>query len=123
MFFQNSEFFSNTSFDKTRIKSISEKTVLHKEFKVKQIVPMVQIEGLLYLTDKRVYFQPCHSIYSKPVLNYKVKEISELFIRRYKLLNIGLEILTTKHKSLYIIFQNTDERDAFYTALRKMVSD
>jgi len=46
-----------------------------------------------------------------------------LFIRRYKLLNIGLEILTTKHKSLYIIFQNTDERDAFYTALRKMVSD
>ena len=35
MFFQNSEFFSNTSFDKTRIKSLSEKTLLHKEFKVK----------------------------------------------------------------------------------------
>ncbi|CDW73591.1 protein fan [Stylonychia lemnae] len=96
MFFQNSEFFSNSSFDKTRIKSISEKTVLHKEFKVKQVIPMVQIEGLLYLTDKRIYFQPCHSIY---------------------------KILTNKNKSLYVIFSNVEERDVFYQALRKMVSD
>ncbi len=41
MFFMNSDFFSNMVFDKTRIKSLSEKTVLHKEFKVKQILPLV----------------------------------------------------------------------------------
>jgi len=35
MFFSNSEFYSNVHFDKTRIKSLNEKTLLHREFKVK----------------------------------------------------------------------------------------
>jgi hypothetical protein len=55
---------------------------------------MVQVEGLLYLTNKRVYFQPKNSgIYGSgsSVVNFKLKEITELFKRRYKLLNIALE--------------------------------
>lgn len=115
MFFFNQEFFSNMSFDKTRIKSLSEKTLIQKEFRVKQIIPMVQVEGLLYLTNKRVYFQPFHSIYKKPVINFKIKDINELFKRRYKLMNIGLEFLTKKHKkNLYVAFSNTEDRDNFY---------
>lgn len=75
MFFLNPEFFSNSSFDKTRIKSLNEKATFPKEFRVKQILPLVQVEGLLYLTNKRLYFQPCHSIYTKPVIHFKLKEI------------------------------------------------
>jgi factor associated with neutral sphingomyelinase activation len=122
MFFLNQDFYSNTVFDKTRIKSLSEKTVLHKEFKVKQVIPLVQMEGILYLTNKRVYFQPYHQIQSKPVMNYKIKDIRELFVRRYKLLNIGLELMTAKGKSLYVIFLTTEERDQFYQELRRLVS-
>eukprot|EP00347_Sterkiella_histriomuscorum_P003989 403362173 len=123
LFFQNSEFFSNNTFDKTRIKSISEKTVLHKDYKVKQVIPMVQIDGMLYLTNKRIYFQPCNSIYSKPVVNFKIKNITELFVRRYKLLNIGMEFVTNKRESLYVTFPSKEERDQFYDALRKLVND
>jgi hypothetical protein len=35
MFFMNPEFFSNNSFDKTRIKSLSEKALIAKEFRVR----------------------------------------------------------------------------------------
>jgi hypothetical protein len=83
------------TFDKTRIKSLSEKSQLSgREFRVKQIIPMVQVEGILYLTNKRVYFQPVHTgIYgsANTVVNFKLKEITQLFKRRYKLMNIGLE--------------------------------
>jgi len=123
MFFLKADFYSNSVFDKTRIKSLSEKTVLHKEFKVKQVMPLVHMDGILYLTNKRVYFQPYHQIQSKPVVNYKVKDVAELFVRRYKLLNIGLELMTAKGKSLYVIFLNTEERDQFYQELRKLVPD
>ena len=123
MFFFNSDFFSNTSFDKTRIKSLNEKSVLSKEFRVKQIIPMVQVDGLLYVTNKRLYFQPFHSIYKKPVINFKLKEITELFKRRYKLMNIGLELITKKQKNIYLAFANRDERDTFYAAIKQHVDD
>ena len=84
---------------------------------------MVQLDGLLYLTNKRIYFQPFHSIYKKPVINFKLKDIIELFKRRYKLLNIGLELITKKNKNMYVTFQNTEDRDAFYEAVKLNVDD
>lgn len=45
------------NFDKTRIKSLNEKSQLSgREFRVKQIIPLIQVDGILYLTNKRVYF-------------------------------------------------------------------
>jgi hypothetical protein len=41
MFFVNSEFFTTKEFDKTRIKSLNEKAEFNKEFRVKQILPLV----------------------------------------------------------------------------------
>ena len=83
MFIYMHDFVTSHSFDKTRIKSLNEKSQLGgKEFRVKQILPMVQVEGLLYLTNKRVYFQPAHTgIYGSgnTVVNFKLKEIHELF--------------------------------------------
>lgn len=56
------------------------------------------------------------------MVNYKIKDIAELFVRRYKLLNIGLELTTARGKSLYVIFLTTEERDQFYRELRGLVS-
>lgn len=81
--------YSNMVFDKTRIKSLSETSLLqgslNKEFQVKQILPMIQIDGILFLTNKRIYFQAHHAIELNPVSNYKIKEVVGLYRRRYKL--------------------------------------
>lgn len=53
------------SFNLTKIKDLSEKGLFSHEFKVKRILPLVQIEGLLYVTNQRMYFQPYHNIYEE----------------------------------------------------------
>lgn len=79
---------------------------------------------MLFLTNKRLYFQPYHSIYKKPVINYKLKDVRELFKRRYKLMNIGLEFLldpSLKKTGLYLTFSTVFERDTFYDAMLSIV--
>ena len=44
-------------------------------------------------------------------------------MRRYKLLNIGLEFVTSKKESFYVTFSTKEERDLFYEVLRKLVRD
>lgn len=39
------------NFNLTKIKDLSEKSLFPREFKVKRILPLVQIEGLLYVTN------------------------------------------------------------------------
>jgi hypothetical protein len=128
MLLYSHDFVTSMNFDKTRIKSLSEKSQLQgREFRVKQIIPMVQVEGILYLTNKRVYFQPIHTgIYGSgnTVVNFKLKEINELFKRRYKLMNIGLEFrMKSEQRTMYIAFLNIQERDAFYEAMRQFVGE
>lgn len=81
----------------------------------------------MYLTNKRVYFQPMHTgIYGSgnTVVNFKLKEVSELFKRRYKLMNIGLEFrVGHSQKTMYVAFTTIEERDAFYDAMRAMVGE
>jgi hypothetical protein len=43
-------------FNKTRIRSLSEQVLFQKEFRVKQILPLVEIDGILYVTNARLYF-------------------------------------------------------------------
>jgi len=85
LFMADDSKFTKTVFDKTRIKDISEKPLISKELKVRQILPLIQIDGLFYLTDKRIYFQPLHSFYAKPLVSFKLKGITGLYKRRYKL--------------------------------------
>jgi factor associated with neutral sphingomyelinase activation len=91
-FMEDEERFGKVVFDKTRIKNISEKPLLSKELRVMQILPLVQIEGLVYLTDQRIYFQPLHSINTKPLMSTKICNIVGLFKRRYKLKQVPLVI-------------------------------
>lgn len=54
-------------------------------------------------------------------MNYKIKDVNELFKRRYKLMNIGLEF-SSKKKQLFITFLSSEDRDLFYNALHKKVT-
>ena len=57
------------------------------------------------------------------MVNFKVKDINQLFKRRYKLMNIGLEFKTKDDKRMYIAFQSIEERDLFYNGLSELVPE
>lgn len=109
-------------FDKTRIKNLSEKPLLAEEIKVKQILPLVSHEGLLYITNKRVYFQPYQTIQANPVNYYNIKSIRKIFKRRYMLMRKGLEFWT-EEESIYLAFRSSEERDLVYDKLMKYIED
>jgi hypothetical protein len=73
--------------------------MLPTEPRVKVVMPLVTIDGILYLTGERVYMQPIHPcVLGKAVLNLKIPNIKELFKRRYTLMDIGLEIIAISQK-------------------------
>ena len=89
------------------------------EFKVKYVMPLISIDGLVYLTDERIYMQPFHpQVLHKPVVNLRIDRLTEMFKRRYTLMDIGLELIACKsdgsRKTMFIVFVNTQERDAVY---------
>lgn len=65
------------------------------------------------------------------MINIKIKNIRELFKRRYTLMDLGIEIISSsvssadetksKRKTMYLIFKNTTERDFVYNTLHKLV--
>lgn len=72
-------------FNPTKMKSFGERVLFPgKDFKVKKILPMVEIEGVLFVTDSRLYFQPIHNFYDKVVFNYKIENYTEFLCRRFK---------------------------------------
>ena len=112
-------------FNKTRLKSLSEMACFQKEFKVKQILPMVEIDGLLYITNTRLYFQPYHNLYDKQVINFKIENFLEFFCRRFKLLEVGMQLKLNKRdqngqrreETLFLTFESQEERDAVYNKM------
>ena len=101
------------------MKTLSEKKLLKGDCKIKYVMPLVSIDGLIHLTDERIYMQPLHpQILGKAVIHIKLKNIKELFKRRYTLMDIGIEILSRsekdKKKTMYLVFANTYERDVVY---------
>ena len=66
-----------------------------KEIKIKYILPLVSLDGMLYITDERVYMQPIHPyVLGQSVINIKLSKVRELFKRRYTLMDVGLEIVS-----------------------------
>lgn len=109
-------------FDKTRIKNLSEKSLIAHQIRVKQILPLIHHEGLLYITNKRVYFQPYQALTANPVNSYAIKNIRKIFKRRYMLMRKGLEFWT-EDESIYLAFRSSEERDLVYDKLMLYIED
>lgn len=86
-------------------------------------MPLVSIDGLIFITDERIYMQPLHpQILGQSVINLKIRNIKELFKRRYTLMDIAIEIVAVspnpnkrgKKKTMYLVFNSTKERDIVY---------
>jgi factor associated with neutral sphingomyelinase activation len=108
-------------FDKTRIKNVSEKPLLAEPMRVKQILPLVSNEGLLYITDRRVYFQPYKTTQANPVFHYNIRSIKKIFKRRFMLMRKALEFWTEK-ESFYLAFRSHEDRDLVHDKLMEKVT-
>jgi hypothetical protein len=75
----------NFKFDYTRIKSINEKFLLKQEIFVKQLLPLVEVPGMLMVTDSRIYFQPLFTLNTKKSISIKYSGIMKLYKRRVRL--------------------------------------
>ncbi len=94
--FDSIEYLANLysfKFDYTRIKSINERFLIKKELFVKQILPLIEVPGLLMLTDARIYFQPIYALSSKKSFSYKYENTNKLFKRKIKLKNVNFNLI------------------------------
>jgi len=123
----NSSGQKHISFDLTKIKDLSEKSLFQREFKVKRILPLVEIQGLLYVTNQRIYFQPYHNIYEEQVVHFTIRKYTEFFKRRFKLMEVGLQLVLkqkdNKMRTAYIAFANDKDRNAVHDAIAKYLPD
>ncbi|KAL4472641.1 hypothetical protein ABPG74_018590 [Tetrahymena malaccensis] len=110
-------------FNMSQTESVSEKPLLNNQLICRQILPLNSIYGILYATNKNIYFQPIHNISTKPVKIIPIEYIFRLYKRRFELKNIGLEMMVSnKNKSYYFAFEDQNNRDLLYNALLRQVS-
>jgi GRAM domain. len=80
---------SKLKFDKSHLESITEKPILTRQMIARRIMPLVSIHGVIYITNKNVYFQPLHAVASKPVKTIHMEDITNIFRRRFELRHVS----------------------------------
>lgn len=76
--YQFAKHYIKGQFNKTMVKKHNEKCMIPggEAIKITYIIPLVSIDGLLYLTNERVYMQPSHpQLLGESVINIKLSKI------------------------------------------------
>eukprot|EP01017_Pseudomicrothorax_dubius_P044670 TRINITY_DN7572_c0_g3_i1.p1 TRINITY_DN7572_c0_g3~~TRINITY_DN7572_c0_g3_i1.p1 ORF type:complete len:822 (+),score=154.42 TRINITY_DN7572_c0_g3_i1:59-2524(+) len=110
----------NVRFNTSYLESVSEKLILKSQVFVRRILPMVNIYGILYVTNANVYFQTLHTVASKPIKRLAITDITELYRRRFEQKQIGIE-LTSAKKTYFFAFDAEEQREEVYQTLLKKV--
>ena len=130
--FNNNNIIYN-EFDYSTIESINEQIILNNELNCTIILPLVEVNCILVITNEKIYFQTILDIDTVEVKNkfcINIKNINELYKRFVKLSNNGLEIiasdidntvyndskLTLKNRYL-LYFENTKSRNLVYKSI------
>lgn len=108
-------------FDLTQLESISESCLLKKEMRVCKIMPLIEVPGVLMMTDERIYFQPIYIVNSNKSYSIKYSEFIHLFKRRIKHREIGIEVIAKGNNNLFIEFGCSGDRDLIYSMLSSLV--
>lgn len=108
-------------FNKTRIiYEQTERSLFQREFPVKQITPLSEAPGILFVTNERIYYQPHHSLSGKKVVQLTINQLTQFFKRRYKLADGGLE-LATEDEAYYFLFELEDDMNAVYFSVQGLL--
>lgn len=110
--------FYKFNFDYTILKSISELCLLKQELRVNKIIPLIEIPGIIMATDKRVYFQPIYVVNCKKSYSIKYTSVVNMYRRRVKLMEVGLEIIYAsskgEQKTILLEFENNKIRESIF---------
>ena len=113
-------------FDYGLFKKPNEKCLIKKELIVKQLIPLIEIPGMLMVTNERIYFQPVFEFYSKKITTIKFNRITKYYKRKVAEGNKGLEICSfskkSKEKNLFLVFENEYNRNMIYELIKNNVS-
>lgn len=105
------------------LESISEKPLIQKELFIRLIKPLIQTQGILYLTNQIVYFQPMYKVSAKPVKKIYMEKILQIYKRRYELREIGLELIVEgKKHTQYFAFNTQEEMEEVYKQIIGKIS-
>jgi factor associated with neutral sphingomyelinase activation len=105
-------------FDYGLLKKQNEKLLIKRELVVKQIIPLIEIPGMLMVTNERIYFQPVFHFYSKKIITIKISRINKCYKRKIAEGNKGLEICAfskkREGKNIFLEFENEYDRNIIY---------
>jgi factor associated with neutral sphingomyelinase activation len=105
-------------FDSSLLVDFSEKPLVQGAILVTRIIPLVKHPGCLFITSKRVYFQPAPlNNVGDPVVRFRLKNIEKMYKRRYMLRQCGLELFTSNGDSLYLSYANSSQRDYVFDVI------
>lgn len=114
-------------FDYNLLKNVSEKCLIKNELIVKQIIPLIEIPGMLMATNDRLYFQPVFKFYTKKVIKIKFSRISKYYKRKVAEGNKGLEICSfskkKNEKNLFLVFNSEHCRDLIYELIKNHTNE
>ena len=113
-------------FDYGLFKKPNEKCLIKRELIVKQLIPLIEIPGMLMMTNERIYFQPVFEFYSKKITTIKFNRITKFYKRKVAEGNKGLEICSfskkMKEKNLFLVFENEYNRNLIYELIKNNVN-
>ena len=113
--------FYSFKFNANNIKSEAENILLKKEILVKMIKPLVEIPGMMQLTDNRLYFEPLYSFLDKNVYSIKYYKIKKCKKRRHLFKENSLEI-ETENKSYFFVLSDENIRNNIYQKIYDFTS-
>ncbi|EDQ86428.1 uncharacterized protein MONBRDRAFT_38432, partial [Monosiga brevicollis MX1] len=102
-------------FNASWLRELSEEIAI--EMQADRILPLTRNAGRAVLTNKRLYFQPFNNVDPDPVVRFNLSDVHSVVRRRFLLRDVGLELLMSRHTSLYLAFESKMMRERFLTTL------
>lgn len=105
-------------FDLTSLASHREVLLLGAPLPVIRIKKMLEINGLVQVSAKYVYFQAIPSLGGKKVKRFELARAHASHLLQYKLANTGIELSFANDKHLFVQFRSEADRAKFVAVLR-----
>lgn len=105
-----SEATGSVEFDMSRL-GHRESALLPSFLWVRRVKPLLQVRGMLQVSNASLYFQPHPNFSSKPVKQMALAEVLHVFRRTYGIQANALEIITVHGKCMYLCFETQAECD------------
>lgn len=103
----------------SRLYSPLEKPLLPSAIQAKRVIPLLALDCLVYISTERLYYET-----QKPFARVKsvpFSAIRYLFLRRYRLKNVGFEVILHTSKRLFFAMDSEPSRDDLYTLISQFI--